>query len=485
MSELALHDETPHQVSVISRALHRTLKLGDGLLDWLPIGIYACDLEGYVVQYNRRAAELWGKGPDLVAGRTQFCGAHCIRTPEGEPVPFDEIPMAEVLRTGTAVRDREVIIERPDGSTITALVNINPLFDDDGILIGAVNCFQDISARKFAEDHLRERERWYRDLLEALPAAIYTTDAEGRLTFFNQAATDLAGRQPRLGADEWCVSWKLYWPDGTPLAHKDCPMAKALMEGRSIRDMEAVAERPDGTRVPFLPYPSPLYDDQGKMIGAVNMLVDISERKRAEEEKTLLLRELAHRVNNTFAVILAITQQSLRNATSGKDFADTLTGRLQALAEAHNLLVAENWTGAELGSLARSQLAPFISGETERLTIEGPKVTLAPPQVIALGVVLHELGTNAAKHGALSTASGKVDLNWTLNGANVSLKWTERNGPKVRPPSRKGLGSKLIERGLPDAKIDWKLPASGVVCTIQLPLATRKATNGSGAPLRT
>lgn len=482
MSEPALQ-EACQPVSAISRALNRAFRLGDGLLDWLPVGIYACDLEGYVVQYNRRAAELWGKAPDLVDGRTRFCGAHCIRTPEGDAVPFEDIPMAGVLKTGTPVRDREVIVERPDGSRITVLVNINPLFDDDGTLIGAVNCFQDITARKLAEDRLRERECWYRDLLEALPAAIYTTDSKGRITFFNQAAADLTGRRPELGTDEWCVSWRLYWPDGTPLAHEDCPMAKALREGKSIRDMEAIAERPDGTKVPFLPYPSPLYDEHGKMVGAVNMLVDISERKKAEEEKTLLLRELAHRVNNTFAVILAITQQSLRNATSGQDFADTLTGRLQALAEAHNLLVAENWTGAEIGDLARSQLAPFASEEGERLRIEGPNVMLSPPQVIALGVVLHELGTNAAKHGALSVAAGRVDLNWTVENGSVVLNWTERDGPKVAPPSRKGLGSKLIERGLPDAKIDWRLPPTGAVCTIQLPIGARKATNGSGAPL--
>ena len=121
-------------------------------------------------------------------------------------------------------------------------------------------------------------------LIQVLPAAIYTTDAEGRITFFNEAAAELWGCRPEIGKSEFCGSWKLYWPDGRPLPHGECPMAVALKEQREVRGMEAVAERPDGTRVHFVPYPTPLYDDSGILIGAVNMLIDISERKRAEAD---------------------------------------------------------------------------------------------------------------------------------------------------------------------------------------------------------
>ena len=119
-------------------------------------------------------------------------------------------------------------------------------------------------------------------LIQALPAAIYTTDAAGRITFFNEAAAELWGCRPEIGKSEFCGSWKLYWPDGRPLPHGECPMALALKEQRAIRGMEAVAERPDGTLVHFVPYPTPLFDDSGTLIGAVNMLVDISDRKRAD-----------------------------------------------------------------------------------------------------------------------------------------------------------------------------------------------------------
>ena len=130
---------------------------------------------------------------------------------------------------------------------------------------------------------LRESERRFREMIDALPAAIYTTDAEGRLTHFNPAAVEFSGRVPELGTDPWCVSWKLYHPDGTPLPHDECPMALALREGRVVRGVETIAERPDGTRVWFMPYPTPLRDADGRLVGGINMLLDITERKHGEQ----------------------------------------------------------------------------------------------------------------------------------------------------------------------------------------------------------
>jgi two-component sensor histidine kinase len=260
-------------------------------------------------------------------------------------------------------------------------------------------------------------------------------------------------------------------------------MATALKTGEPIRGEEIIAERPDGSRIPILPYPTPLRDASGKVIGAVNLLLDISERKAVEEQKTVLVRELAHRVNNTFAVVLAITQQSLRTAPSPQAFAETFTARLQALAQAHNLLLAQDWAGADLADLIKGQVAPFTLETDNRFKVEGPKVTLGPGQVIALGAVLHELATNACKYGALSAPLGKVDLGWDLSkddgGEHVRIVWTERDGPQVRQPSKKGLGSRIIQRGLPNATIELRFEAQGVVCTIDLLLDRRKAARGS------
>src|SRR6266849_5967081 len=138
---------------VISLALQQALQSWDGFLDRLPIGIYACDRDGIVV------------------GRQRYCGSYKTYRADGAPLPPSEAPMAQVLRTGLPVRDREVVIERPDGSRATILANVAPLFDSAGEIVGGVNCFHDITELKRSQEALREREQWYRGLLEALPAA--------------------------------------------------------------------------------------------------------------------------------------------------------------------------------------------------------------------------------------------------------------------------------------------------------------------------
>src|SRR5438067_3586628 len=138
-----------------------------------------------------------------------------------------------------------------------------------------------------------------RQVLDALAAAVYVTDAAGRITYYNEAAVALWGHRPALGQAQWCGSWKLYWPDGSPLPHAECPMAVSLREGRPVRGLEAVAERPDGTRVPFIPYPTPLFDASGALVGAVNMLVDITERRETEQR----LRESEARCRAIAAIV--------------------------------------------------------------------------------------------------------------------------------------------------------------------------------------
>ncbi|HEY6045072.1 MAG TPA: PAS domain S-box protein, partial [Pyrinomonadaceae bacterium] len=134
-----------------------------------------------------------------------------------------------------------------------------------------------------AAQQVRDSEARYRAVIQALPAAVYTTDAEGRITMFNEAAVKFSGRMPIIGSDSWCVTWKLFYPDGTPMPHDECPMAMALKRGEPVRGYEAIAERPDGTRVHFVPYPTPLHDSNGNLVGAINMLVDITDRKQIEE----------------------------------------------------------------------------------------------------------------------------------------------------------------------------------------------------------
>lgn len=125
-------------------------------------------------------------------------------------------------------------------------------------------------------------------LLEALPAAVYTCDREGRVTFYNHAAADLRGREPELGKDLWCGSWRIYRADGSPCSLEDCPMAVTIREGRAVRGEEIIIERPDGTRRHVLPHPEPIVDASGAVVGAINMLIDLTEAKLVEQSRACL-----------------------------------------------------------------------------------------------------------------------------------------------------------------------------------------------------
>jgi len=327
------------------------------------------------------------------------------------------------------------------------------------------------------QDMLRERERRFRELLDALPAAIYTTDAEGRMTYYNDAAAELWGHRPTLGSSEWCGSWKLYWPDGTPLRHDECPMAIALKENRAVRGMEASCERPDGSRVPFIPYPTPLHDEHGKLVGAVNMLIDISERKRAEEQQALLVRELHHRVKNTLATVQAIMGSTARSARSIDEFKTALIGRIGALAKTHLLLSDEGRTEISFEQILRNEIDAFDDGTGNRVRYSGPPVDIPSRLAVSLGMAIHELTTNAAKYGALSVYGGKVDVAWsvTIEAARRTLQfvWVESGGPQVTKPTREGFGSRLLDFVLPGqirAKTEIEYRPEGVRVHVLVPL---------------
>jgi PAS domain S-box-containing protein len=324
---------------------------------------------------------------------------------------------------------------------------------------------------------LREHERRFRELFDALPAAIYTTDAAGRITYYNDAAAELWGHRPALGTSEWCGSWKLYWPDGTPMAHDECPMAVALKENRAVRGVEAAAERPDGTRVPFLPYPTPLYDDAGKPVGAVNMLIDISERKRADEQQALLVRELHHCVKNTLANMQAIVRSTVRSANTVEDFKTALIGRIGSLAKTHLLLTDEGHSVC-FGNILHNELDAFDDGSEGRIRLSGPPVDLPAQLAVTLGMALHELVTNAAKYGALSVYGGMIDVTWSVTNEALrrvlTIDWVESGGPPVTGPARQGFGSGLLESVLPrqiqaKTRVEYRSDGVRVHCAVPLP----------------
>jgi PAS domain S-box-containing protein len=419
-------------------------------IDLLPVAVYACEASGRLRWFNQRAAELWGRSPRIGDDTERFCGSYKLYGLDGRLIRREETPMAHALRTGNPINGADTAVERPDGTRIVTMVHVNPLKDAAGNVIGAINCFHDVTDAKHEDRRLRESERQFRDLLQALPAAIYTTDAAGRIAFYNEAAVALSGRRPKLGTDEWCVTWHLYHPDGTPMPHDQCPMAITLREDRPVRGKEAIAERPDGTRVPFLPYPTPLHDASGALIGAVNMLVDISQRKEAESQQRLLLSELNHRIKNNMQMLQSLLNAARRETSSAEArtaLADA-SQRVGAMAAAQKVLYQANNTRGYrtkefIGAVCSSARQAF--GKGIAIDCAADDGELPNDTAVPLALIVNELVTNAAKHGVNGRGEGSIRVSLRRNADSFVLQ-VEDNGPgfELAKTRRRSSGLGLV-----------------------------------------
>jgi PAS domain S-box-containing protein len=399
--------------------------------------IVSKDLDGVIQTWNRGAERLFGYKAKEVVGKPIT-----IIIP---PDRLDEEPkILARIRRGERVEHFETVRRRKDGSLVHISLAISPVRDEQGRVVGASKIARDIADRKAAEARLRDSEHRLKALLEAIPAAIYTTDAQGRITYFNQMAVELAGRVPKLGSDEWCVTWKLYRPDGTPLPHDECPMAVALKEGRPIRNAEAVAERPDGTRVPFIPYPTPLRDADGNIVGAINMLADISERKQAETQQRVLFNELNHRVKNnmqTLQSLLYLEGKKTRNVEAKRILSEA-SNRIAAMAAAQQIFYsATDATNFNIRDFVSSVCQTVQQTFSRRVNIiqEAGDAVLANDKAMPLALILNELLTNAVKHGlnGANDPTVRVGLVWEKD---AFVLYVEDDGPgfeleSVRPRS--------------------------------------------------
>jgi PAS domain S-box-containing protein len=242
------------------------------------VALHLVSADGIILHANQ--AEL-----DLLGYRAEDYIGHRIADFHADQHVIEDI-LARLTR-GEKISRYPARLKTRDGSIKHVEITSSGHFQD-GKLVNT-NCFTvDVTSIERARAKLRQQDSTYQQILEGLPVAIYTTDKDGMITYFNRAAAELAGREPVIGKDKWCVTFSLFTPDGKPLPHDECPMAIALKENRPVRYQQAVAQRPDGTFFPFLPYPTPIQDEAGNLIGAVNMLLDLTDRYRAEETKNHL-----------------------------------------------------------------------------------------------------------------------------------------------------------------------------------------------------
>ena len=388
--------------------------------------IISKDLDGVITTWNQGAERIFGYTAAEAVGRPVT-----ILFPQDR---FDEEPsILARIRAGERIEHYETVRRRKDGSLIDISLTVSPMKDARGRTVGASKIARDITERKHAEARLRDSERRLQELLAAIPAAIYTTDALGRVTYYNEAAVELAGRTPVVGSDQWCVTWKLYWPDGRPLPHDQCPMAVALKEGRAVRGVEAVAERPDGTRVPFIPYPTPLRDAGGNIVGAINMLIDISERKQAETHQRVLLNELNHRVKNNMQMMQSLLDGAAKQVRGPEERAifEEAGRRVVAMAAAQRVLYstisAIRFDADEvLAAVCRTVQETFLSNVT--VIREKAYGELSNDVAMPLALILNELMTNAVKYGKVGGRDTIIRVGLIEKDGRFTL-YVEDDGP--------------------------------------------------------
>ncbi|HEV2605720.1 MAG TPA: HWE histidine kinase domain-containing protein [Microvirga sp.] len=325
-----------------------------------------------------------------------------------------------------------------------------------------------------AEARLRESEEFNRRILESSSDCIKVLDTSARLQFMSPGALRIM-EVDDFGTIEGC-DWREFWSG--PDRDRAREAVRIALEGGNARfqgQTPTLKGRPKWWDVAVTPINGP----NGEVEKLLSVSRDITDTKQAEEHQRLLINELNHRVKNTLATVQSIATQTPRNSRSPEEARSAMEARLMALSKAHDVLTRQNWESANLREIVAQALAPYGHARENRLHLQGPDIRLQPRTALALAMALQELATNAVKYGSLSNETGEVRIEWSLDALHtppcLSLTWRESGGPPVEEPSRRGFGTRLIERSLAqdlDGKVTIAFAPDGVVCKVTAPIVT-------------
>ena len=379
------------------------------------------------------------------------------------------------IREGRDSYEAEYRITRPsDGQVRWIFGRGRVIRDHDGKVLRYAGVDLDITDRKKAEEAALRLV----SIVESSDDAILGTDLDGVITSWNDAATRLYGYDPDeiIGQPVMVLV-----PDDRP--DEEPGIIERIRGGDRVHHYETVRRRKDGGFVEISLTVSPIKDAEGRVVGASKIARDISERRRAEEQERLLLREMNHRIKNLFALASGVVTLSAHSAKTAPELAEMVGNRLGALARAHALTLPEiTGTGTKiersttLAALLRAVLSPYVAAPHEPaggMAIAGPEVLVGAKAATSFALLLHEFATNAAKYGALSSTAGAVSVEWSVDDDRLNLTWRERGGPTLaHEPDFQGFGSRLIARILEDTfrgKISRDWARSGLTIRLSMP----------------
>ncbi|HEY0292464.1 MAG TPA: HWE histidine kinase domain-containing protein [Hansschlegelia sp.] len=333
--------------------------------------------------------------------------------------------------------------------------------------------------RADAAARLRESERRFSVIFDQASVGLSEIDVDGRFVRVNESMGRLLARSPAEIAG-LSVSEITHHEDVAETSRSEL---EAASDDEDSYTLEKRYLRPDGSAIWAVTNVTRIVDEAGEPAGFFSVTTDVSERVEQERIKGWLLAELNHRVRNNLATVQALAHQTRLATSSSEEFEAVFNARLMALSRAHDVLTRETWTSAGLSDLVSGTLAPYVVEGQDRIRITGPEIRLSPTAAVTLNLAFHELATNAAKFGALSSPEGRVAVTWTVDGARpggaLQLEWRETNGPPVGPPGRRGFGLRLIERGAPrelGGVATLAFDPGGIACAFQLPLSQKIMT---------